>query len=383
LPELTGVASGFAARVSAALGSIPDASATGADSRAMWAVLGDAGVLDALYAGSPGDRSASHAPRPDHLAELLTVLDARLPVGVVLAACVQVATALPILREHAGSGPAAAAYESALRGESVLALAATDTRGAGSDLMRLGTTARLADDHLVLDGEKRWITNACNADYALVLARHRPQRHFTSFLWILVPTNAPGVHSSPVGGPLLAGSQTGLLRFREVVLGRDHVLGSPGRGLATFARHVVTERLAGGLWAGAMCRRILADTRRQLTARPLGDAPMWDNPAIRQRFARCLVDAWRIDAACDAYRAAHGGPDAFVSSMLLKTAVAESLDAVLTECAQLIGADAFAANGLAQLRAQAGMFGIAGGAAGAMLAGIADHAADLLETRSR
>jgi citronellyl-CoA dehydrogenase len=63
--------------------------------------------------------------------------------------------------------------------------------------------------------------------------------------------------------------------------------------------------------------------------------------------------------------------------------VAESLDAVLGDCAQLVGADAFAPGGLAQLRAEAGMFAIAGGARGAMLAGIADHATDLLERGRR
>jgi acyl-CoA dehydrogenase len=377
LPELTSSGSEFAARLEAALASIGDAGDAG--SRAVWAALGEAGVLAALYDGSQGERGRSHAPCADHLADLLAALDARVPLGIVLGACVQVATALPILREHAGAGPAAAAYESALRGESLLALAATDAAGAGSDLMSLGTTARLSADHLVLDGEKRWITNACNCDFALVLARHRPQRHFTSFLWVLVPTDAPGVQTSPSTGALLAGSETGTIRLREVVLGRDHVLGTPGRGLATFARHIATERLAGGLWAGSMCRRALADTRRRLAARPLGDASTWDNAAIRERFARCLVGVWRIDAACDAYRATHGGPDALLTSMLLKTAVAESLDAVLSECAQLVGADAFAPRGLAQLRAEASMFGLGGGAGGAMLAGIADHATDLLD----
>ena len=375
---------GFGARLSAALASMPDDDGGAvADSRSVWAALGDTGVLAALYAGSLSDGRGSPSPRLDHLEELLTALDARVAIGVVLAACVQVATALPILREQAAGSLAAEVYASAVRGESMLALAATDAVGAGSDLMSLGTTARLSDRYVVLDGEKQWITNACVADHALVLARHRPERHFTSFLWLLVPTGAPGVERCPVDGHLLAGSGLGGLRFREVVLGREHLLGTPGRGLATFARHIATERLAGGLWAAALCRRILRETRQQLIVRPLGNTTMWENPAIRQRFARCLLESWRISAACDAYRADQARRDSLVTSMLLKTAVAESLDVVLAECLQLIGAHAFAANGFAQLRAEAGMFGIAGGAAGAMLAGIAEHAPDLLEVRGR
>jgi citronellyl-CoA dehydrogenase len=64
--------------------------------------------------------------------------------------------------------------------------------------------------------------------------------------------------------------------------------------------------------------------------------------------------------------------------MVLKASIAESLEHVLGECARLLGAEAFVDDGLAQLRSEAGMFGIAGGASGAMLAGIADHAEDLL-----
>jgi len=368
LPELTATTADALARLSPA---------SVGDSRAVWRALGRAGVLAALYPSRAGDRAGSHAPCPDRLREVLATLDAGHPLGVVLSACVQIATALPILREHATDGPVAAAYHSAVRGESVLALAATDADGAGSDLMSLGTTARLSDDQVVLDGEKWWITNACTAQHVLVLARHRPQRHFTSFLWVLVPTDRPGVTAVPAADGLFAGAGLGRLVFRGVTLGRDHVIGTPGRGLATFARHIATERFAGALWAAALSRRVLADVHDRLTARPLGEGVMWDNPAIRQRFARCLVEAWRIDAACTAFRAADPG-NARVAGMLLKAAVAESLDMLLSECAQLVGAEAFVRNGIAQLRAEAGMFGTAGGAAGAMLAGIAEHAPDLL-----
>jgi acyl-CoA dehydrogenase len=368
LPELT------AAEFAAAVRALP-AEAAG-DSRAVWRALGKVGLLAALYEGEPGDPATAHGPRPERLGALLAELDARHALGVVLAACVQIATALPILREHATGGPIAAAYRSAVRGESLLALAATDTGGAGSDLMSLGTTAELSREHVLLDGEKPWITNACTADHALVLARHRPQRHFTSFLWVLVPTSADGVTVTPAPSALFEGAGLGRLSFRRVVLGRDHVVGAPGRGLSTFARHIATERLAGALWAAALSRRVLAETHRRLVVRPLGDGVMWDNAVIRQQFARCLVETWRMDASCASHRADDG--DALVSSMLLKAAVAESLDKVLGECVQLVGAEAFVTDGFAQLRAETGMFGIAGGAAGAMLAGIADHAIELL-----
>jgi acyl-CoA dehydrogenase len=334
-----------------------------ADGPTVWQALGRAGLLTDL----PADR----------LDTLLTTVDERFGVGTVLSICVQAATALPILRESTDTGPAAKAYDAATRGDAVLALAVTDTDAAGSDLLAMGTTAQLTDDRVRLAGGKSWITNATTADYALVLARHRPQRHFTSFLWVLVPTDATGVHTEPAAGTLFAGSGVGHLRFDGVTLDRDHLLGRPGRGLPTFARHVATERIAGAFWARAICRRVLADTHRRLTTRLLDGHPLWDNDAVRARFARCLVELRRIDAMCAQHTAAE---DTLLSSMLLKAATAQSLDLVLTECVQLSGADAFRPGGPAELHAETAMFGIAGGATGAMLAGIAEHATDLIGT---
>lgn len=342
------------------------------EGRAVWQALGRAGLLADLFGPATGP-----GPRLDRIEDLLTVLDARFGVGTVLSVCVQVASALPILRAAADTGPAAKAYEAALRGDAMLALAVTDTGAAGSDLLAMGTTAALSADTIALEGGKSWITNACTADYALVLARHRPQQHFTSFLWALVPGDAPGV-SAERAGSRFAGAGLGHLRLDGVRLGRDHLLGAPGRGLPTFARHVATERIAGAFWARAMCRRVLADTHGWLDRRIVGGRPLWHNDAVRERFARCLVELRRIDAMCAQHVATAHTPDALLSSMLLKASTAHSLDLVLTECVALRGADAYQPGGLADLRAETAMFGIAGGATGAMLAGIADHATSLV-----
>jgi acyl-CoA dehydrogenase len=322
--------------------------------RAVWQALGSRGLLDT-----------------DELAELLRELDSACPVGVVLSVCVQVATVLPILRGE--SGLAAEVYPAAVAGNCMVALAVTDAEAAGSDLDALATTAQLDGARVVVNGRKRWITNACTADYALVLARHRPARHFTSYLWVLVPMSAVRSESA---GALFADAGVGHLEFTDVTVDSRNLVGPPGRGLVSFGRHVTTERLAGGLWAAAMCRRALTATLTALCSRRLDGQPLWSNDAIRHRFARCLVETRRIEALCEQHE-----PWSLLSSMVLKAAVAESLDLVLTECAALMGADAFADGGLAELRVVAGMFGIAGGAKGAMLAGIAAHAHEMLGLR--
>jgi len=331
---------------------LPDTVAS--ESREVWRELAAEGALD--------------QPEPE-LGELITDLDRRLPLGVVLSVVVQVASVLPLLRELAvRSSFAGEVLEEALAGKAIVALAVTDGAAPGSDLLEAQTSLRETDGNWLLDGEKRWITNATQCDHALVLARHRPGSHFTSFRWVLVPVEAEGVSNVPATSELFAGSGVGHLRFDGVRLDSDHLVGSAGRGLPQFFEHVSTERFAGALWARSLCRRVLRETQAHLQARG-----WWDNAAIRERFARCLVDLRCLDALCATDEV--GRTDA----MVLKVAGAGILDRVLAECASLRGADAFRDGGEAQLRAEATMWGIAGGATGALLAGIADHADDLLE----
>jgi acyl-CoA dehydrogenase len=360
----------FRRAVRAAVAAAP----AGAGGPALWRALGREGVLAGLYQRGAADTR----PDPGRLGVLLTELDARCPTGPVLTVSVQAATALPLLAEGAASDLARKVCDEATGGGLVLALAATDAAAPGSDLMAAATRARLSDAEVVIDGGKRWITNACTADYMLVLARHRPVRHFTSFVWVLVPVTAAGVSVTPAGQGLFDGSGLGHVSFDGVRLSSDHVVGRPGRAMASFARHISTERLAGGLWARAISRRVLADTRDRLAGRLLHEATAWENAAIQERFARCLVELWRLDAACARHIASFDRPDAMITGMLLKVAAAASVQLVVGECLQLCGADAFAAGDLARLSAEVAAWSLAGGATGTLLAGIAGHADDLL-----
>lgn len=331
------------------------------DARALWRGLGGRGlVADLLLDG---------VPAPGRLAALLEELDARLPLGRVLSVCVQAASVVPLLVEALGTGHPLAA--SALRGEAVIALAVTDAAAAGSDVLGAGTT--VAGDPPTITGGKRWITNATHCDHFLVLVRRRAARHFTSYAWVVVPAATAGVVLRPVGEDLFAGAGLADIEFDAVAVPDSGAVGPAGRGLALFARHVVTERLAGALWSRAVCRRELAATRDWLAARPSGDATLWHNDAVRQRFGTCLVDFARLDGLCDWVA---GRPDA-ARAMALKAAVGEGTLRILRECADLRGAEAFADGGQL-LTAQAAVFAVAGGATGALLAGLADHADDLL-----
>ncbi|MGC5346987.1 acyl-CoA dehydrogenase family protein [Streptomyces sp. DT171] len=330
----------FATVVEQALHGVP----SGADGTELWSALGRNGILRDLY-------GEAAQPTPDRMSTLLTSVDARADNGTTLRVLVQTASALPLLRSCPGPS-CAAAYAQALNGDAQVALAATDSAAPGSDLTALGTEVDIDGGTLTLRGGKRWVTGLLSAQHVLVLARHRPGRHFTSFTWVRVPRDAPGVHREPAGNTLLNSADIGHLTLREVRLPRTHLVGRPGRALASFARHMATERLAGAQWATALARRTLTATHRHLLARESGGEPLWHNPAVRQTFASSLVDLAQLQALVQAQTPRIAQDRDLNAAVLLKAAVGMTLDSVLARCAQLQGADGMADGGAQHIRAE-------------------------------
>lgn len=337
------------------------------DPGAVWRALGAAGIVEALYPDGV-------QPDPRRLSALLTELDARCPLGVTLSVCVQVATVLPLLA--GATGPAERARRGMLRGETVVALAVTDSAGSGSDLLDAATRVKLGDDGAVLDGGKDWITNATSCDAALVLARHREARHFTSFCWVLVPADAPGVTVGSAGRAF-AGSGVGHLCFAGVALGPDAVLGRPGRALAGFARQVgVKTDSRGAVGPGdvppdadgpARLAAAAAGRDGHAVGPPRGPRAVRPVPGRRAPARRAV----RAAAGRAGGRPVRGRRDAAEGQRRRDRGPGRRRGGAPARRGRVRD------GGEAQLRTEAAMFGIAGGATGAMLAGIADHADEL------
>lgn len=337
--------------------------------RRLWARLGAAGALRGIYREELPERGVI----PARLRDLIVRTEAEEGTGPLLSVCVQAATVLPLLAEAGRREPAVAdVSRRMLDGTSVVALAATDI-GPGSDLTALTTHTEQTDAGTVLRGTKRWITNAVHADLLLVLARRRPGPHFTNFTWYLVPTDDPRVEVEAASGPYFTGSGAGHIHLDGVPVLADVPVGGAGRGLALFARHIAVERLAGGLWAVAACRRALADTRDRLA-----DRGLWQQPAIRQRLAAAVVRTRQLETLVEALGPAIAAEHDHTGAALVKAAAGDTAEHVLDVCAHLCGADGFAAAGMQHRRAEAALFGIAGGSTETVLASVADQAEALL-----
>lgn len=103
--------------------------------------------------------------------------------------------------------------------------------GNGSDAGAASTTARDEGDAWVLNGTKAWITNAHEAECAVVMATTDKSRKHKGISSFVVPRNTPGFTTGKKEDKLgIRASSTANLIFEECRIPKDHLLGKAGDG---------------------------------------------------------------------------------------------------------------------------------------------------------
>ncbi len=184
--------------------------------------------------------------------------------------------------------------------------------GAGSDAGGTRTTARLEDDCWVLDGSKRFITNAGHAGTYVVTAKtgttDKGDAEISAFI---VSADTPGFSVGRLEDKLgLHASATGELRFEGARIPAENLLGTKGEGFRTFLKILDGGRISIGALAVGLAQAALdasipyAQTREQF-GRPIGSfqgvAFMVADMATEIEAARSLVwkAAWLKDQGRD------------------------------------------------------------------------------------
>ena len=184
--------------------------------------------------------------------------------------------------------------------------------GAGSDAGGTRTTARLDGDSWVLDGAKRFITNAGHAGTYVITAKtgttDKGDAEISAFI---VPADTPGFSVGRLEDKLgLHASATGELRFEGARIPAANMLGPQGDGFRTFLKILDGGRISIGALAVGLAQAALdasipyAQTREQF-GRPIGTfqgvAFMVADMATEIDAARSLIwkAAWLKDQGRD------------------------------------------------------------------------------------
>ncbi|ROT31538.1 acyl-CoA dehydrogenase family protein [Micromonospora sp. HM5-17] len=162
------------------------------------------------------------------------------------------------------------------RGEAMFSYCLSEPE-AGSDAASMTTRARRDGDHYVLNGVKRWITNAGVSEYYTVFAVTDPEARTRGISAFVVEKSDPGVSfGAPEKKLGIKGSPTREVYLDDVRIPADRVIGAPGTGFATAMRTLDHTRVtiaaqAVGIAQGALDYAIGYVKERRQFGRPVAD----------------------------------------------------------------------------------------------------------------
>jgi alkylation response protein AidB-like acyl-CoA dehydrogenase len=216
---------------------------------------------------------------------------------------------------------------------------------AGSDAAAMRTRAVRDGDHWVLNGTKRWITNAGVSEYYTVMAVTDPSQGARGISAFVVEKSDPGVSfGAPEKKLGIKGSPTREVIMDDVRIPADRIIGEEGTGfktaLATLDHTRVTiAAQALGIAQGALDYAIGYVKERKQFGQPIGDFQgvqfMLADMAMKLEAARQLTYA----AAAKSERAVLGGKEkdlTFVSSAA-KCFASDAAMEITTDAVQLLG----------------------------------------------
>jgi alkylation response protein AidB-like acyl-CoA dehydrogenase len=180
-------------------------------------------------------------------------------------------------------------------GEWLAAYALTEA-GSGSDSAAMRTTARHEGDEYVLDGSKRFITNASVAHVYTVFAKTDPSAGHDGISAFVVEAGTPGFEVARLEPKMgISGSTTGELVFEGARIPAANLLGSEGEGFK-IAMRVLDRSRPGvaaqglGIAQGATDYALEYARSRETMGKPIAE---------HQLVAAKLAD---METACEAAR---------------------------------------------------------------------------------
>lgn len=162
------------------------------------------------------------------------------------------------------------------RGELYSAEALTEPRG-GSDFFGATTTAERVGDYFILNGEKRFVVGAQDADWFLVYAKTDPQAHPHQSMSCFIVERSMGVQVQNIYQLLgTRGGGTGRLLFKDTRVPVENVVGEINGAYSVFNRMMIPERLtsaAGSVGLGRAAIEVAArySTRRKAFGKTINE----------------------------------------------------------------------------------------------------------------
>jgi citronellyl-CoA dehydrogenase len=297
--------------------------------------------------------------------------------GIPMAIGVQTDMATPALARFGNDYLKDTFLKPAIQGDMVACIAVSEP-GAGSDVAGIKTTARREGGDYVISGQKMWITNGTQGDWACVLCNtgeSTAARHSNKSL-IVVPLDAKGIDRKTKLDKLgQRSSDTAIIFLDNVRVPARHLIGEEGKGFVYQMQQFQEERLFLSASILASMDRCIDETVKYTGQRAAFGAPVLHNQYVHFRLAELKTE---IEAArALTYRATEemlAGRDVTLLASMAKLKAARVAREVTDGCLQYWGGQGFMwDNPISQYYRDLRLHSIGGGADEVMMGIIAKH----------
>lgn len=235
-------------------------------------------------------------------------------------------------------------------GRKLAAFALTEPQ-AGSDAGNVQTTATPTEDGsaYILNGEKRYITNAAISDVLTVMARtpaptpqNPDETRVTAFL---VTPDMPGYELTEARMDKcgIRGTATGRLRFTNMRVPKENVLGQVGKGLRVALTVLDFGRTTFGASCTGVAKVCLQAMVKHAKSRVQFQQPIAEFELVKKKIAFASAHAFAMEAAttqCAAF-IDRGAEDYMLETAILKIFATEHLWTVINDTIQVFGGKAY------------------------------------------
>ena len=233
-------------------------------------------------------------------------------------------------------------------GEQLGAFALTE-REAGSDAANVQMTADPTEDgsHFILNGEKRYITNAAIAQVLTVMARTpapgKPGK--TAITAFLVTPDMPGFEILEARMPKMGirGTATGRFALRNVTVPTENILGPMGKGLKVALTVLDFGRTTFGACCTGAAKTCLQLALEHANSRKQFNKTLGEFHLVKKKIARIAADAYAMEAmtTITASLIDRGLEDYMVETAMLKVFTTERLWEAINDAFQIYGGSAY------------------------------------------
>src|SRR6201982_1036882 len=232
-------------------------------------------------------------------------------------------------------------------GEQLGAFALTE-REAGSDAANVQMQARPSEDgsHFILNGEKRYITNATIAHELTVMARAPvPRSDKTAVTAVLVTPDMPGFEmlEARMAKTGIKGTATGRFALRDVKVPKENVLGPIGKGLKVALTVLDFGRTTFGACCTGAAKTCLALAVAHAKKRRQFNKTLGEFELVKKKIARIAADAYAMEAmtTVTASFIDRGLSDYMLETAMLKVFTTERLWECINDVFQIYGGSAY------------------------------------------